>query len=243
MQPPAIKHAHRDLEAFAFRAEHIFRGHGHVIEMDIADMRTLLAHFLFRDADAQARRVSGDEERRDALCAGFARARHDREQMSTVGIGDVAFGAGQPPLIAIADRAGFDVGAVGADIGFGERETRDDLARGNAGEPFGLLVGGACHDQPLRSDADIGAEGRAHRGRRFAERHADFDFLEHVQAEPAIFRVNRQPEQTEGFHFSDKIGGDVVGFRDFGLSGAQAFSDEPFDGFDQRIEGFRVEHQ
>ena len=149
VQPSAIEHTHRDLEAFALCTKHVFGRDRHIVEMHIADMRALLTHFLFRRTDAQAGRIGRDEEGRDASCARLAGARHDSEQMRAVGIGDVTLGAGQPPLIAVADGAGFDVGAVRPDIGLGQRKAGDDVPARDTGEPFGFLVGCARHDEAL----------------------------------------------------------------------------------------------
>src|ERR1700679_1901547 len=57
MQPPAVEHLHRHLEAFAFRAEPQACRHARILEDHVADVGALLAHLPFRLADRHARRV------------------------------------------------------------------------------------------------------------------------------------------------------------------------------------------
>ena len=51
MQPAAIEHPHRDLEALAFLAEPVGGRHRRLVEIDVADMGALLAHLLLGLAD------------------------------------------------------------------------------------------------------------------------------------------------------------------------------------------------
>jgi hypothetical protein len=90
-------------------------------------------------------------------------------------------------------------------------------------------------------NADVGAEGRS-KGRR-GPPHLDRDaaFLDHVEAEAAVFLGDRQAEQAHVFHVGDHCVGDGVRGLDIRLEGAQSFADEAAHRVDQRIERFGVE--
>ena len=65
MQPAAVEHAHRDLEAFALCAEPVLDRYDHVVEDHVGDLRALLPHLLLGFADRHAGQVARHEERAD----------------------------------------------------------------------------------------------------------------------------------------------------------------------------------
>ncbi|PAV72708.1 hypothetical protein WR25_01935 [Diploscapter pachys] len=230
VQPAAVEHAHRDLEAFALRAQAIGDRHRHVVEMDVGDLGALLPHLLFGFADGDAGQVLGHQKGRDAARALLvAGARHHGEQLRLA------------VDVAIPHRARLHAAGIAADIGFGQREAGDDLAARDARQPFGLLFGRAGHHQPLAADPDIGAERRSEGGRGPPHLDRDAAFLDHVEAQTAVFLGDRQAEQAHLLHLRDDRVGDGVGGLHIGFEGAQPFADEATDGVDQRVEGFGVE--
>ena len=109
---------------------------GDIVEVDVGDLRALLSHLLLGLADADAGQVAGDEEGGHAARAGFvAGAGHHGEQRRLVGVGDVAFRAGQAVDVAVAHGTGLHRAAVAADIGLGQRKTGDDLTCGDLWQP------------------------------------------------------------------------------------------------------------
>ena len=238
MQAAAVEHLHGDAEALAFLAEAVFERHFDVVEIDVANMGALLAHLLFGLADGDAFEIARHEEGADAgaaLLVGIG-ARHDGEERGAVGVGDVALGAVEHVVIAGALGFGAHGGGVRARFRFGQRKRCDDLAAGDAGQPFLLLRVGAEHHQALAADADIGAEGGAE-GRRAAaelEHHAAFGF--HRKPEAAVFFRDGKTEETERLHFRERVGGDGVVFGDFRFKRDQPFVDEAANGGEQRVE-------
>ena len=87
-------------------------------------------------------------------------------------------------------------GGVRSGAGFGQRERRDDVAGGDAGQPPCLLLLGAEPDQHLTGDPVVGAEHRAQRQRRVAELHRDLDVLDQVEPQPAPLLRDGVAEQT-----------------------------------------------
>src|SRR4029079_18373348 len=68
VQTAAIKHLHGDLEALALLAQAQRRRYARIVEVDVTDMGTLLAHLLFRLAHRNALKICRHDERRDAAC-------------------------------------------------------------------------------------------------------------------------------------------------------------------------------
>ncbi|KIU01251.1 hypothetical protein QU38_02380, partial [Staphylococcus aureus] len=170
-----------------------------------------------------------------AAAGGSAGTGHHGEQLGLVGMGDEALGAAEAIDVAVADRPGLHCAAVRSDVRLGEGEAGDDLAAGDARQPLGLLLGRACHHQPLRADADIGAEAGAEGRRGAAELDRDLAFLEHRQPQAAIVLGDRQAEQAERLHLADHLGGDGVRGLHLGFEWAQALAHEAADRIDQRI--------
>src|SRR5690606_20796523 len=90
MEAAAFQHLHGGDEAPALLlAQQAVGGNARILEDDVANMRALLPHLLFRLADVDAWNVARYDEGRNALCARCLRvgARHEREGMGLVGGG------------------------------------------------------------------------------------------------------------------------------------------------------------
>ena len=114
MQSAAIEHLHGHFEALAFIAKPVLKRYFHIIEVHVANVGALLAHFLLGLANRDALEIARDQESADAraaLLVGIG-ARHHREERSSVGVGDVALGASE--VIVIANALG--LGAHGSGI-------------------------------------------------------------------------------------------------------------------------------
>ena len=98
----------------------------------------------------EARRIGVDREARDAVLTGGAlEARHDHEEVGEHAVEHVRLRAVERPAVAArAPRDRADALGVPAAAGLGDCERRDRLARRDAREDGGLLVGGArVHDR------------------------------------------------------------------------------------------------
>src|SRR5205823_1885561 len=80
---------------------------------------------------------------------GGAGAREQRHQVGARTVGDPGLRPEDAVLVAVLDRAGLQAGEVRSRIGLGENRGRDDLAGGDAGEPFLLLPRGAAEADQL----------------------------------------------------------------------------------------------
>ena len=125
--------------------------------------------------------------------------------------------------------------------GFGQRETGHDLAAGELGQPFRLLLVGAEHHDALAADADIGADDGAERRRGVAELDGDQDLLLHDEAEPAIFRRDGNAEEAELAHLGDDAVGHAVVLGHLRLDRHAFLAHEAAHGVDQLIARFRIE--
>ena len=205
----------------------------HVVEHDVGDMATSLAHLLVGAAGRYAGRVHRHDESADMRVLGLRvllGAGHDQPDIGMRGIGDVALGPVEDPAIAlgIGPRSGRHGGAVAARTGFGQAEA-GDRALGDPGPPFRLLrVGPAILDRRIEH-AHIDREDRAIGGRGIGHRLHDLGILGGVEAGAAEILGHGQAEQPHLLHFRDDIVGDAVVGDDFGLGRDQPFADIAFE--------------
>ena len=244
MQPAPVQHLHRGLEALALDpADQVFRRHPGILEDHVGDLRALLAHFLFRLADAHARRARLDHK--GGYPAGPLDLRvgagHHGENAGGRGIGDIALGAVQHIVVAVAPGRGLQGGGIGTRLRLGQAEGRGQVAAGQFRQIFRLLIRRAVDDQALRADADIGAKGRAESGGGLAEGEHHLDLVGHGEAETAIFLRDRQAIEAKLAHFRQKLGRHRIVIRHPGLGRAQAFADETGQGFDELVASLPVE--
>jgi hypothetical protein len=239
VQPPAIQHLHRRLEALAFplrSADDGVQWHAGVLEDDIGGMRALLSHLPVGLADGDARRSGFDQEGGHApgIGAGGIGAGEHGEQPGMWRIGDVTLGAVQyVSLIILAPGGGLQRAGIRADVGLGEAERADDLSGGKPGQIARLLRRRAVDDDALRANAVIGADQRAECRRGLAQAKGDLDLLRHRQAEAAILLRNGKAEQPEFPHLRDDGLGNAVLLRDLRLQRRQTLIDEALDRIEQ----------
>jgi hypothetical protein len=182
MRPPAIEHFHGRAEALAkvlHAADDGRRRHAHFLQNHIAGLGAALAEFAIRLGDGDAGRARRKQERRYAGCTGFIGigAGEQCEHVGAHGIGDVALGAVDDEIIAVAPRVGADMGGIRAVVRLGQREGRHQFATGKAGQIGLLLLRRSIHHNALGADADVGADERPERQRRIAELFDQHRFL------------------------------------------------------------------
>ena len=89
----------------------------------------MLAQLLLFSRHAVARGVAGHDEGADALLARVRVGhREDQEEFAALAAADELLGAVDDELVALAHRAGFQVGRVRAGLRFGQREARVVIA-------------------------------------------------------------------------------------------------------------------
>ena len=134
-------------------ADEVRRRHADVVEVDLAGPGPALAHLRVVRAERDARARGGHQERRDAAGGRRVRvgAREDHEHVGERGVGDPALRPGDHPLVPVADGLRRERRRVGAGLGLGERERRDDLAGRQPRQPLlALLLGAAGSAAPGR---------------------------------------------------------------------------------------------
>ena len=231
MDAPAVEHLHRGAEPLmepvrpakngAFRHAHIIKDHVRGFGAALAQLAVGLGH---RDA----RRVRRHDEGRHAIGAvlfGIGAGKH-REDPGAHRVGDVALGAVDHEIAAIAPRRGADAARIGPVVGFGQREGGDDIAAGHAGQPAFLLRLRAVHHDALRADADIGADQRAEGQRGITQRLDQPRLLRHVEPDAAKFLGRGQAEQAHLLHLRHDLFGDGVLFLDAALRRDQPLAGE-----------------
>ena len=121
-------------------------------------------------------------------------------------------------LVAVTHRLRGQRRRVGAGVGLGEREGRDDLAGGQARQPLLLLLGGAAGEQHLPGDAVVGAEQRAQRRRGPAELHRELDLLAHREPDAPELLGDREAVEPHRLALLAQLGGHLVGGLDLVLA-------------------------
>ena len=76
-------------------------------------------------------------------------------------------------MVAVEGGFGFEARCVGAGFGLGKRKAGNQVAGGDAGQPFRFLGLRAEQDERLAADADIGPGDRAEGRGRLAEFEGD----------------------------------------------------------------------
>ena len=92
----------------------------------------------------------------EAEAAGRTRKHHEQARLG--GVGDELLPAVDDPAVTVGRCAGLQSRGVRPGPRLGERERRDDLTRGNSGQPPRLLLVGAEADQHLPGDPIVRPE-------------------------------------------------------------------------------------
>ena len=136
-----------------------------------------------------------DQERADALGAVVARAGEHDVDVAEPGVADEALGAVEHPGVAVALRARLERAGVRADVGLGEREGAERLARQQPGEDALLLLLAAGQQDRQRHELHVGGHQRD-RARDLREL-LDVGAPRHVGlAAPAVLAREAEPEQV-----------------------------------------------
>ncbi|MNN02147.1 hypothetical protein D3C81_1147950 [compost metagenome] len=240
MQAALVQHLHRGLEALAFlEPDQVGGRHAHVLEDHVAGVGAFLAHLHVALAEADARRLRIDNKGRDAGRALDRRigARHQREHAGLRRVGDEALGAVDHVVVAIAHGGGAQRAGVRAGVRLGQREGGEDLARGQPGQPRGLLLGGAIHQDALRADANRGAQQRAKGRCGLAQLHHHAGLFLHGQLQAAEAFGDGHAEQAHLAHVLHDVLRDFIGLGDQCLGGHQAFAHEAPHAVEQGFQG------
>ena len=170
-------------------------GHAAVLQIDLGDPGPAVPHHGDGLARPDARRAGIDREGRDAARAGAARARHDQEHVGVRRVGDVALGAVQHIVRAVAHRRRREVGRVGAVVRLGQREGAGAAALRHRGQVFPLLrLRGEVEDR-LAAKPDRGREAGAEHGRGPGEGEGEPHLLLLGEAEAPVFLRDRDGEE------------------------------------------------
>ena len=213
-------------------------------KIDVADVGALLAHLLLGLADREAGQVAlapGRPRRRGARLVRIG-ARHHREEVGLVGVGDEALGAVQDVVVAVADRRGSAPrrcrsrrsGSVSAKRG-------DDLAaRRCRGSHFAFCASVPNITRPWLPMPTLVPKAERKAGMVRPELDGDQALLLHGEAEAAVFLRDREAEQAQrpASRATTSVGHRVV-LGDLGLQRPQPLGDEAADGVDQLRRGFR----
>ncbi len=242
MHAPAVEHLHRRLEPLpGLAADDVGGGDPNVVEDHVAGLGATLAHLLVGLAEAQALRVGGDNEGRDAGGAGTVGARHQRERAGAWRVGDEPLAAVDDVVVADALGPGLDRRRVGAGVGLGQGERHDQLAARYTRQELALLHLGTIHQDALRPDSDVGAEHRTEGQRGLADLECGPALLAHRQADATVLVGDRQSEQAHRLHVVDDVGGHLVEFLDGVLGRHQTLDDEALHRGQQQVEGFGID--
>ena len=158
-----VERRHRDLEAFAWRAQQVLGRHLGAVERKRADR--MRRHQVDHLRDLESGRSRLDHECRQALGARcLAGAGEHDVKVGDAGIGDPGLGPVEAPLVAIAAGRRGKCGDVGAGLGFGQSERRDARALGHRRQPTALLLGRAeqadrTGAEPLHGEGEVGKAG------------------------------------------------------------------------------------
>src|ERR1035437_2086674 len=91
-----------------------------------------------------------------------------------------------------------------------------------------------------RPDTVVGTDQRTKSGCRAAELEGDEDFFLARQAEPSVFLLNGQPEQTDLSHFRDNLCRNLIVVRNIPFGWDQPFTDISIDGSQQIVEELSI---
>ena len=136
----AVEDPHRDLEALTLGAEQVRDGDAAVVERQLAGRGPGDSHLRLEPRDREARRVTLDEEGRDAGVAGvWVGLREDGVEARDASVGDEALAAVEDVLVAVTDGGRPHRGGVRAGFRLGQRVRGQPLT---AREPrqVGLLL-------------------------------------------------------------------------------------------------------
>ncbi|MCY1350752.1 hypothetical protein D9M69_369940 [compost metagenome] len=130
-----------DTVAISFRAQAQRCRYAHLVQLDLAGVRGVLAEFFLHPHHLVAGGIGGDDEGADALLAGLRIGDgEDDHHAGMLAGGDELLGAVQHVMIAVAARAGAQVAGIGTGLGLGEGEGADHLARGQRLQEALLLL-------------------------------------------------------------------------------------------------------
>src|SRR5690606_9227955 len=229
------------LEALPFlEADDVLGRHPAVLEDDVAGVGAALAHLAVRLAADQSWGVALDDEGADAASPLTAGARHHSEDARDRAVGDEALSTVENVVVAVTLGAGLERGGVGADVGLGQAEGADQLARRQARQILALLLLGAVDQDALRADAVVSAEDGTEGRRGLADLEGHQHLLFHRQAEAAVLLGDGQAEQAHLLHLLDDVLGNDVFFGDTLFRWDQPFTHEARNGVQQLVERFLV---
>ena len=221
VEAAVVEHLHGGLEAAAFVAEAIRRGHPHRFEGDLEGMAAADAHQLLGRRELTPGRSVSTDEGVDAARAGVASSGEGRGT-SLCRVRDEALDAVDAVVVAVAHGARAQVGPARAAARFGQREAGQPFAAGGARQvarALGIVaadqhrVGAQVVSADHRGSRGAGArdldQRQQHRRRRHAgaapalgqvhAHHAERGELRHMAAGRALFLVDGARERRDGF--------------------------------------------
>ena len=156
LQPADVEDVESDNVAAPDLAEHVFHGHGHVVEIHSHRGAALDAHLFFFGAGRDAGKFTLDQECGELLAADFG---EDRKQIGRAAVGDPHFLAVEDVVFAIRTEVGAGAGGqrVGTGVRLGEAVSAQHFHLGQFGQVMLLLFLGAEIQNGQRADAHVRA--------------------------------------------------------------------------------------
>src|SRR5713101_4460485 len=206
-KPAPIKSLHRGIQSDTqLSAEQGIISNITVLEDDVADGSTVLTHLAFGAPERHAVGSRFDEEstdRRPLVC--FTGLRKYCEKTSKRCVGNKTFLSVQDPSLPFSFSPGLDRSRIRSGVGFRQREGSDDLAACQPRHETVLLRRRPGARQALPGDTVMNADEVPHGRTCASELKSNLNFLDRVEAQPAMaFRVAK-PEQTEIAHFVEQV--------------------------------------
>ena len=175
--------------------------HPHVLEVELARVGAPVAD-LVEQLVAEARRVGGNHDLREAAVAGVGIGHRQQAQpVGRGGVGDVGLAAVDHPVVAVADGARLDPGHVGARLGLRHGDGAHHLARDRRNQVLLPQIVAPELVQRRRRHVGLDADPHGDAGVAAADQLLEEDRRERpVEAGPAPLRVVAQAQHPEVAH-------------------------------------------
>src|SRR6266404_499014 len=187
---------HEIVEAAAFASEEVLRGHAAVGEMQLGRVLRMHPHLVelatFLESGCP---VLDDEEAHAAVRRLRIGLRRDDHQVAEDAVGDERLLAVHDVVTIVTDCGRLDRGEIGAGVGLGHGDRRDELAADATGNPARLLLVGAVAVDVRHTDVAVQGEREA-RGAGADDLLVDDRRVREVDAGAAVLRIDLRAEEA-----------------------------------------------
>ena len=208
---PAIEYLQAVDEAFALRAQQIFRGHPAIAENYFGRVAGAQAQLVFFFARTKAGSSLLQDERGDSVAAfGLVGEGHADADVRVVAVGGERFGAVEHPVVGVFDRGAARAACIGAGFRFGERPAAQFLPLRERDEILLLLRLAAEFVDVIGAKRIMGGDDDGHRTVDAGQFFDGDGVLDVTEAGAAVFLWKNYAEQAEigqrGNNFLRKVG-------------------------------------